>query len=299
MVGISNLEKTFALQQKYYSMYQDYLKRGINLTLDMNDQENNFDADWKEAHYFDVGADALKLIIGALTVGLRGAPKTILDFPSGSGRVTRHLTSFFPDARVVACDLYEAHTDFCAKELGVETLISKANFDDLEFDTKYDVIFSGSLLTHLPAKSFAAALRCMTRALSDNGVAIITVPGRYVEFSQRNKYGIIQHELFDVALETVPSTGFGYVDYSHDLLANAWNKQENYGISLCRPHYVMKALEPDFNIRILNYIERGWDVGQDVLVFAKPGVNAWMRNGDCEDEEVIRNWAGAEIGTHK
>ena len=49
--------------------------------------------------------DILMQFVAALTDNLRDVPGSILDFPCGSGRVTRHLRAFFPDSRLVACDL--------------------------------------------------------------------------------------------------------------------------------------------------------------------------------------------------
>lgn len=282
MTSRGALQNSFGLYAHYAHLYAEYLQRGVNRTLNPLDQETVFDQDWKLAHYFDTGEDAVRNIINALIANFRGPPKAILDFPSGSGRVTRHLKAFFPDAHVTACDLYDHHINFCAETLGAEAVLSKENFDELHFDRKYDVIFCGSLLTHLPAKLFIAALRCMARALSDTGVAVVTTHGRHVEFSQKHKYAIIQPELFEVAEATIETEGFGYVDYEHDVLATSWNRQENYGVTLTRPHWAMKALETDYSIRIMGYNERGWDAGQDVIVFGKPGVNAWMRSGDVD-----------------
>lgn len=280
MVPSGALDKSFYYHAKYQALYEEYKRRGIVQALNPKDQETVFDQDWKLAHYFDAGADAVRNVVDALIANFREPPKAILDFPSGSGRVTRHFKSFFPDAHVTACDLYDHHIDFCAEVLGAEAVLSKENFDDLHFERKYDVIFCGSLLTHLPARLFVAAMRCMARALSDTGIAVVTTHGRHIEFSQKNKFAIIQPELFEVAQATIEAEGFGYVDYEHDLLATSWNRQENYGVTLTRPHWALKSLEDDYSIRILGYNERGWDAGQDVVIFGKPGVNAWMRNGD-------------------
>ena len=199
MTEDSTLYRTFCLQKIYADMFESYVRRGYNKELDQTDSENQFDQPWKLNHYYDVGADALKCILNGLITGLKQPPTKILDLPSGSGRVTRHLTSFFPEAKVVACDLYEAHVDFCREALKVEAVVSKPDLDDLDLGMKFDVIFCGSLLTHFPMKTFASALRFFSRTLSDDGIAVVSLHGRHVEFAQKNKYGIIQQELFDIA----------------------------------------------------------------------------------------------------
>jgi SAM-dependent methyltransferase len=94
----------------------------------------------EKSHYFEIGADAVRLIVSELIRGFRNVPHTILDFPCGAGRVTRHLRAFFPDSRVFACDLYDQHVDFCVNELGAEGIISKENFDELDFGRRFDLL---------------------------------------------------------------------------------------------------------------------------------------------------------------
>jgi hypothetical protein len=43
--------------------------------------------------------------------------------------------------------------------------------------------------------------------------------------------------------------------------------------AMCRPHWTLRSAEEDYGIRILGYIERGWDDHHDVLVIGKPGIN--------------------------
>ena len=104
--GTDKLRRFFELQRVYDSLYKSYVARGVSRTLDPNDKENRFEEEWHVGHYFGVGADALRIIVTALIDGLREPPRTILDFPCGSGRVTRHLRAFFTEADIFACDLY-------------------------------------------------------------------------------------------------------------------------------------------------------------------------------------------------
>jgi SAM-dependent methyltransferase len=61
--------------------------------------------------YFRIGADALRI---CLTFGDETLLKTgnILDFPSGYGRVLRHLNKKFPNASLFACELDSRMLDF-------------------------------------------------------------------------------------------------------------------------------------------------------------------------------------------
>src|SRR5438105_14682090 len=124
--GQRALKRLFELQRRYAELYAAYLTGQVNRTLDPNDKENAawLDEEWKFVHYFTVGADALRVIVAALTGNLRDVPQSVLDLPCGSGRVTRHLRAFFPDARLVACDLHDYHVKFFVDALGAEGFIS-------------------------------------------------------------------------------------------------------------------------------------------------------------------------------
>jgi len=267
------LASYFDLSEKYQAMYADYLRRGLITTLNPEDSENVFNEDWKLKHYFETGADALRIVVNSLIAGRRSPPATILDFPCGSGRVTRHFLSFFSGARVYACDLYERHVSFCAKVLGARGVMSREDFDDLRFDEHFDVIFCGSLLTHLPESLARSALRLFDRTLSDRGIAVVTLHGRYSEFKRGHRVKYMSDDaLFDVAAKGARTLGFGYVDYDSQAKAS-FDKQASYGITLVRPHWMAQRIEENTGLRLLGYAERDWDNHHDVLVFGKPGVS--------------------------
>ena len=67
-------------------------------------------------------------------------------------------------------------------------------------------------------------------------------------------------------------TGHGFVDYDH-AIRSKFDRQARYGITLSRPHWVLKLVEGDEQIRVLGFAERGWDNHQDVLVIGKPPIN--------------------------
>jgi hypothetical protein len=272
---VVTLERSMASHRYYARLYDEYLARGLNRSFNPNDRENNLDTEARRTHYFQVGGDALRIIIDGLIQGRYDPPETILDFPSGSGRVTRHLRSYFPSARITACDLYDFHYEFCAACFEIEGFKSKANFDEIDFGKKFDLIFSGSLLTHLPADQFVAALRLISRSLSPRGMAVVTLHGRHVEYLHEHRWQFIEEERFGQAKVTVPSHGFGYVDYNDELMRTWWYEQKHYGVTLSRPHWTLKQMESDYHVRIISYAERAWDNTQDVLIFGRPGVNEW------------------------
>ena len=121
----------FELQRKYDELYRGYIARGVNRALSPSDTE--FVPEMTLDAYLGVGVDALRIIVSTLVGNLREPPKSILDFPSGSGRVTRHIQAFFPEASIVAADLYKHHVEFCVNELGTQGMISQENLDAVDF----------------------------------------------------------------------------------------------------------------------------------------------------------------------
>jgi SAM-dependent methyltransferase len=268
------LEEYFQLGWRYAKLYRRYRERGVVRELDPNDKELPDDgSDWQTRHYFSVGADAMRIVVASLMSNGREPPRTILDFPSGSGRVTRHLRAFFPEATIVACDLYDYHIEFCRRTFGAEALASREQINEMSFGRSFDLIFCGSLLTHLPEPLFRQTIDLLTRSLSETGIAIVTLQGRHSDFIQTNKWKYLDDQLYEIAATQVQNNGFGYVDYQHEFKNTFFDKQAQYGIALVRPKWVTAVLESRSDIRILSYNERYWDDHQDVLVFGRPGVN--------------------------
>ncbi len=273
MNGQKNLTQLLALCRTYDSLHSDYVSRGVNNIRDPNDKENTNTEAWHSAHYMGVGYDAIRLILSSLITSLRQPPKNILDFPCGSGRVTRHLRAFFPAATIGACDLYEGHIDFCVKNFDAIPMLSKENLDELDTGRKWDLIFCGSLLTHLPSGLFVTALKFIARSLSDGGIALISLEGRHAEFIQKNKWKLIPDDLYEVAEATIEAQGYGYVDYQHSM-KSLFFKQDSYGVMFARPRWTLQIVEQMYDVRVLGYIERAWDDHQDVLVIGRPGVDS-------------------------
>ena len=122
--------------------------------------------------YFLVGIEGLRLIPGrARDRRQTPDPKTILDLPCGYGRVLRLLRAAFPDAAITASDLDRGGVRFCEQTFGVEGAFSQRQLDDLSLGHTYELVWCGSLLTHLPEEDARAALRALVRHLAPGGAA--------------------------------------------------------------------------------------------------------------------------------
>ncbi len=134
---------------------------------------------------------------------------------------------------------------------------------EVQFSDQFDLIWCGSLLTHLPEEKFRDALRLFSRSLAPGGIAVVTTHGRYSPWFGRENY--LPGPRFVVAERSFYRRGFGYIDYSEEPGPGTGN----YGITLSAPSYVVDALEEDLSIRIVSFTERGWNDHQDVVVFTK------------------------------
>ena len=207
--------------------------------------------------YYLYGLDALAYVRHALDVAGAAEPRNILDLPSGYGRVLRMLKAAFPEAELTACDLDREAVDFCAEALGAIPAYSAEDPSDLRLAGDYDLIWCGSLLTHLDAGGWRRFLPWFERHLSEGGVLVFTIHGRlHAEEirSGRQEFPVADLKELVAAYER---DGFGYqpyVDFDAD-----------YGISLSSPAWVCAELERCPDLELLMYTERGWMSRQDAV----------------------------------
>lgn len=131
-------------------------------------------------HYFKVGLSAIGCINEALERANLSEVRTILDLPCGGGRVLRFLVQRFPTAEVTACELAPGAVEFCARTFGAQPAFSSVNLDEVSLGKTFDLIWCGSLVTHLNKSGITALIALFRRHLSNNGVMIFTTHGDFV-----------------------------------------------------------------------------------------------------------------------
>lgn len=242
---------------------QRYARANINRTISPADGGMSSPTDKDVAHYWSDGASAMDMIFKAMMLGDVQDIESILDFPSGYGRILRHLKAAFPAATLTASDVDAHANSFCAETFGCSTLGSQPNLDAVQFERHFDLIWCGSLLTHLPEHRFRQCLSLFSRSLAPNGLAVFTIHGRYSsEFGRDNFLPLARWLPVAAAYR---ERGFGYGDY-RDEVSGMTNE---YGITLSSPSFVMACLEPDPSLRVLGFVERGWNDHQDVVIVQK------------------------------
>jgi SAM-dependent methyltransferase len=216
-------------------------------------------------HYFSVGRSALRAVGLALLAADRPEPRRILDLPSGHGRVLRMLRAAWPAAEITACDLDHD---------GVETPVpSVVDADSIPLESgRFDLVWCGSLLTHVDAPRWDDFLRLFRRVLAPGGVLVFTSHGRRPVQRMRRAiatpvdapeamYGL-PREVVSRLLARHERDGFAYADYPG---------HRGYGISIAALPWVTARVQRQADLRIVGCIEHGWDEHQDVLACALDG----------------------------
>src|SRR5262245_51367972 len=110
-------------------------------------------------HYLSIGISSNRAINSVLAHAPHQV-QTILDLPRGYGRRLRFLKARFPHATICACDIQPEAVEFCRRAFDVEAVVSSKDFDKVSLPGLFDLIWSGSLLTHLddPTPTLAEAI---------------------------------------------------------------------------------------------------------------------------------------------
>jgi SAM-dependent methyltransferase len=214
------------------------------------------------AHYFKVGLSAMRSVEAALQAAQISSVERVLDLPCGHGRVLRFLVRRFPRAAFRACDLDRDGVDFCAQTFGAAPFYSAADLDALSFDAPFDLIWCGSLVTHLNEQATRALFRLFARHLAPRGLLLFTAHGDFV--ARRLPTGEFDYMLTGEQIEAITAryarTGFGYEDYAG---------QESYGVSLTAPAWIRAQIEEVGGLREVYFRERVWDDHHDVYGYVR------------------------------
>lgn len=222
----------------------------VNRHIHLRDTMNPYG----DAQYFATGLSAIRNIDAAVKAS-GVTPTSILDLPCGYGRVLRFLKAKYPKARLTASDIDREGVDFCASALGAVPLYSAPNFEGVRFEQRFNLIWVGSLLTHLDAERIKHAVDFLGRQLALGGLLIFTTHGENAvgRMSSRTlDYGVDVGAL----LESYQVSGYGYAAYAG----------QDYGISLTSPAWIRETMK---DWRETYFSEAGWGAHQDVFGFVK------------------------------
>jgi SAM-dependent methyltransferase len=208
--------------------------------------------------YFKAGSSALELCLDAL----KGrTPQVIVDFPSGHGRVLRWLRQRWPSASLHAVEIDDDALTFCQQTFDAEPIRSTPGFASLQLPQNADLIWSGSLLTHLNVDAWRSFLRLAVASLAPGGALVATTHGRIATMLAKRGDPIYGSLIDTKELAKIYATsGFAYDDY-----ARAY---PTYGLSFSSPKWLLGELQSIPDVKITYFRESGWG-HQDAFALEK------------------------------
>ncbi len=233
------------------------METALDRTISLKDNMYNRGQD---THYFLTGYSALKNInLGLAATGI-SCPTNILDMACGYGRVMRMFKAYFPAARLTACDIDPDAVDFCAETFGADKVYSDKNFEQIRLPDTFDLIWCGSLLTHLDIPHWKSFINFCAAHLQKRGLLAFTTHGRYAVKMITDYdfyYGLGKSRACKLVNDYMES-GFGYCDYP---------SESGCGISVASPSWVVSFIEEHSELEICSIIEMGWGDHQDVYCY--------------------------------
>jgi SAM-dependent methyltransferase len=225
--------------------------------------------------YFSLGRAALDCIRISMLAAQKQPPGSILDLPSGHGRVLRYLKAEYPQARLAACDIDHEAVDFCAATFGAIPVYGREYPGEIELEEKFDLIWCGSLFTHLDQPYWKEFLDVFESALVVGGIVIFTTCGRKIaaklEDDEDGATFMKEADARAAILEGYKETGFGFANYSlPDEMHDELSLPDTYGISLVEPSWVCRLLESRPGLQLVSFTENRW-ASQDVLTCMRLG----------------------------
>jgi SAM-dependent methyltransferase len=212
-------------------------------------------------HYLSIGISSNRAINSALALTLHQVG-TILDLPSGYGRFLRFLKARFPHATIWACDIQPEAVEFCRRAFDVEAVVSNEDFAKVSLPGLFDLIWSGSLLTHLDERRATELLRLYHRSLAPGGLCVFTMHGRTSAAwldTRTETYGLTEASRLKI-LSELDKRGYGYGDYQPG---------SAYGISIARRARIVEMASATGNWTFSCFFENAWSDHHDVYGFTK------------------------------
>jgi SAM-dependent methyltransferase len=234
-----------------------------DISLRIRHRDWGYDAG-RADQYLSVGLSAIRCIDMGLKELQReiATIRTVLDFPCGSGRVLRFLRVRFSGANIYGGELNKGALRFCQEHLGIQPVVSHVDFSKISLSKSFDLIWSGSLVTHLSESATRDVLRFFCRHLNQGGICVFTTHGKYPSLLMENKewtYGL-DDEHRRILIQQYRDCGYGYVEHK---------EMKGYGVSLSTPDKVRSLAAAVGAWKEVLYLERGWDNHQDVFIFTK------------------------------
>lgn len=187
--------------------------------------------------------------------------ENFLDFACGFGRITRWLTHVAPKSNYYVCDIMNNASQFCADSFGAKFLPGFNTFKEYKFEQKFDMIWVGSLFTHLNERNLVGYFNMLTESLNKDGIIVFTLHG--LEVVKRIRFNLKNYNMSDESMQQMildyDHNNFGYANYNHS---------KSYGISISNYTWFHNLMSKRPHLALRKFIPSGW-VGHQDLVFVQ------------------------------
>lgn len=221
--------------------------KAINRVVSPNDEMYRS----KPEHYFLWGAAAYKRVDLTLKLVGKSSVERLLDLPCGHGRELRYLSAAFPEAVITACDIDRDGVNFCMETFGVQGLYSQVQPDKIPLKGQFDLIWCGSLVTHLDVDRWRGLLQLFADHLAPGGILNFSSHGsRIADMMRASSIELgLTNETIHQILASYDRTGFGYGNYPG---------YQGWGVSLAAPEWVIARVNEIPRLTFVEYVPRGW-----------------------------------------
>jgi hypothetical protein len=211
------------------------------------------------SYYFANGAESAKKLHDLVERHFDNHDISIMEFASGYGMVSRHIPLEMPTAHVVSCDIHPAAVSFIQESLGIESVRSTHEPEDLDLGRSFDVVFALSFFSHMPEASFGRWLTALYRHVEPGGILAFTAHGLA--------------SALPLGSPDIPDSGFWFKPDSEQYDLN----RSEYGSTISTPEWVVRTLYSSVGAPLSDVRFGYWWGHQDLYVVAKPGAQAVRR----------------------
>ncbi len=219
--------------------------------------------------FLNVGHDCYTLVRDGIPADLR-YPINVLDFGVGCGRTMRF---FFRDAdrfKCHGCDVDHKAIEYLTRSVPFIEARVNQNRPPLPYEpSRFQLVYSISVFTHLNLESFRAWLQEMHRVLGDGGILQVTLHGDWA-FSQvdreperRRMIGIVEDE-FSRQAAGYRESGFAWM---RQPLGSADIDAAQFGINFVNREVLEKLIAPHFEL--VRYQQAAISNWQDFVILRK------------------------------
>ncbi len=204
-------------------------------------------------YYFQDGHTSATKVRKALDLWLipHGEKFKVLEFASGYGAVTRHARDVLLPHDLHSCDIHPEAVEFLSAHLGVTSIQSSTNPDQLQLPVLYDMIFVLSFFSHMPASTWLNWLRRLYLSVKEGGVLLFTTHGE-----KSMKY---------LPQARLDENGFWFEPTSEQTDLDT----TNYGQTITSKSFVSAQISKLDRALLLDYQEGDWWGHQDVYILRK------------------------------